>query len=297
MSNKELIFCICYNCGKIANKCLETYHKFHDKKIHVFGKQEDFDEIANHENNVLVNIGEDKILADCYTKGHWGTAYVWAKVIQGEYGDYDRFIQIDSDVIFLDECLSDIHQAFDDGYDLIGSRRSYLKYRPMIDIVHTSFIGFTKHKITKDIPFDILQKMCGGHYTQYPIPINDFFDPISFDILFNGGKIHYLKQEDYGHCDEFGNFDNGFLPLNTWYDFGNKFLHFAGIGSGMNFHKNGYGDVPHTYAGWALHRYAMYMKLLYEEEIEVEELVPFNFNGADKDTVYKETRKVIHKYE
>ena len=113
-------------------------------------------------------------------------------------------------------------------------------------------------------------------------------------IIFNKGKIHYLSQEDYGHCDEFGNFDNEFLPLNNWYDFGKKFMHFAGIGSGMNFHKNGYNDNPVSYVGWALHRYAVYMKIFYNEDIKVEELLPFDFLGTSKEDVIKKTSEFIN---
>ena len=291
---EELTFMICYNCGKIAEKALESYHKFHDNEIKLFGKSEDFKDLPYHKNNKFIILDEDQYLRDNYT-GHTGTSYLWAKVIQGHYGDYERFIQIDSDVIFLKECLSDIRNGFDDGYDLIGSRRTYLKHRPIPDPVHTSFIGVKKDKITKNIPFDVFQKMCGGHYTPLGIHINDFFDPVSFDVIFNGGKTLHLKPEDYGHCDELASFDNGFIPLNNWYDFGNKFLHFAGVGSGMNFHKNGYGNVPKFYAGWALHRYSAYMSIFHNEEINVENLITFEeaFSGASKLDVLRKTKEAI----
>jgi hypothetical protein len=101
-------------------------------------------------------------------------------------------------------------------------------------------------------------------------PTLDFFDPVSFNVMSNGGKVKYLSHEDYGCCDENGSWENSVGKLNIIMDCGNKFLHFAGVGSGQNFLENGDGNVPHTYTGWAKSRYAMYMKVVYNEDIDVE---------------------------
>ena len=267
--NKEIfIFTIAYNCGVILKKCLDSYHKYHDKPIHIFGKKEDFNGLTEHKNNVFIDLSDDIILAQYYTHGHIGTAYIWAKVIKIEYGDYDKIIQIDSDVIFLDECLSDITNKLDLGYDLVGPRRSYITMPNYNDVVSTYFIGVNINKIS-DFEFKILHKMAAGHYNPLGHKVIDFFDPISFNIISNGGLMHILDFKEYGSSDENNNFDNGCLEMNTLYDCGSKILHFAGIGSGMNFYKNGSVDVPITYVNWAKKRYSLYMKLFYDEDIDV----------------------------
>ena len=55
--------------------------------------------------------------------------------------------------------------------------------------------------------------------------------------------------------------------MNDLYDCGKKMIHFAGIGSGMNFYYNGNGSVPESYSNWAKERFSLYMKLFYNEDI------------------------------
>ena len=45
-------------------------------------------------------------------------------------------------------------------------------------------------------------------------------------------------------------------------DFGNKLIHFAGVGSGMSFYHNGLGQAVKSYADWAIKRYALYSWLV-----------------------------------
>lgn len=51
---------------------------------------------------------------------------------------------------------------------------------------------------------------------------------------------------------------------------GARVIHFAGCGSGLNFTNNGNGNVPSTYTEWAKKRYALYLKLLYNKDINIE---------------------------
>lgn len=275
--NKDIfVFVIAYNCGIIVNKCLESYHKHHDEPIHIFGKAGDLKDIYEHENNILIDMSSDETLENLYKQGHMGTAYMWAKVINGDYGDYSKVIQIDSDVIFINECLSDVTNAFNEGYNLIGARRSYKSIPNLQDVVSTFFIGVDIKKITKR-PFNEMHRMCAGIYNPAKHKIIDFFDPVSFDIIYNGGKVKYLNFKEYGSCDENGSFDNGHLIMNELYDYGEKIIHFAGIGSGMNFYNNGDGDVPPTYTSWAKKRFSMYMKLFYNRDIDIE----YNLNDYE----------------
>lgn len=269
------VFTIGYNCGLILNKCLQSFHKYHDVKIHVFGTHKDIKQIERHKNNEYVELSGDLQLKEFYKNGHLGTAYIWAGILSGKYTNCKKIIQIDSDIIFRQECLSDITSKFDEGFDLIGPRRSYEK-NPcnrndligLKDVVSTYFVGVNKEKISR-YDFDTLIRMTAGYFNPLNHPILDFFDPISFDILKNGGKISFLNVEDYGSTDENGTKVNSFGELNVLMDFGKKIAHFGGVGSGLNFYTNGNGNVPASYADWAKNRYALYSKLFYNEDLYV----------------------------
>lgn len=288
MNNSEiLIFVIAYNCGKVANKMLESFHLHHNSKIHIFGTHKDFKSITKHPNNEYIEVSTDDQLKEYFKQGHLGTSYVWTKVLKGEYGDFKKIIQVDSDVIFRQECLSDIFIKFDEGYDLIGPRRSYDKNKcgrndvvglGLPDVLSTYFIGINKEKIS-DYDFNTLHRMVVGYYNPQGYPILDFFDPVSFDIIKNGGKICYLDFNDYGSTNSDGSSDNDYPKMNELYDFGNKIMHFAGIGSGMNFYYNGNGNVPETYTEWAKKRFSLYMKVFYDEDIQ------FEYNKEDYELV------------
>lgn len=275
MRDDVFVFAIAYNCGKILNVCLDSFHKFHNQKIHIFGTYKDFKEIKKNKNNEFIDLNSDDNLREYFKQGHLGTSYVWTKVIRKEYGKYSKIIQIDSDVVFKSECVGDIIKKFDDGYDLIGPRRCYEKNVckrddvrgiNLQDVVSTYFVGINIDKISK-YDFNTLHRMIVGYHNPLGHPIIDFLDPVSFDILNNGGKIYYLNHNDYGSMDENGSLINGHSELNDLYDCGNKIIHFAGIGSGANFYYNGNGNVPQTYTEWAKKRFALFMKVFYEEKI------------------------------
>lgn len=271
---KTFIFTEAYNCGKILKKCLETFFEHHDIKVNIFGKHTDFKHLKGFKNVNFIELSLDENLKKFYQNGHVGTAYLFTKVLKKEFGDYDNIIHFDSDVVFKGECISDIINKFNEGYDIIGPRRAYKnniankdgKYDKLPDVVSTYFFGVKLNKISNH-DFSMLHQMIVG-YSPKGYQIIDFFDPVSFDILDNGGKIHYMSFEDYGSCDENGNFDNGHKVLNELLDCGNKITHFAGIGSGQNFINNGSGNIPESYAEWAKERYVIYMKLYYDEDID-----------------------------
>jgi hypothetical protein len=286
MNNDTFIFAICYNCGKILKKALETFFKYHPgQKVHVFGTAKDFKDLKEFKNNLeFMELSGDDTLKEYYKNGHLGTAYVFTKVLKKEYGNYKRIIHFDSDVIFREECLSDIITALDEGYDLVGQRRSYEKNRcnrndltGIPDAIGTCFFGANLDKV-KTQDFNTLHRMVVGYHNPHPHPILDFFDPVSFEILYNGGKIKYLDYNDYGASNEEGSWDNEFSELNKLFDFGKKFVHFAGIGSGMNFYYNGSGSVPASYSDWAKERFSLYMKLFYNEDLET----PYNIDTYEK---------------
>lgn len=276
---KIFIYTEVFNCGLIGKKCLETFFKYHeDLKVHVAGNFNDFKELGKFKNIEYLDFSGDEKLKHYYkTGGHFGTAYIFTKVLKREFGDYDYVIHFDSDVIFKSECISDIVKKFEEGCDLVGTRRPYKKniankqgqYDNMQDVVGTYFFGYNINKVS-DYNFDVMQNMIVGYHNPFGFNVIDFFDPVSFDIINNNGKVHYLDFQKYGSCNEDGVWENSYGELNKLVDFGDNLIHFAGIGSGMNFHKNGKGNVPDSYANWAIERYAMYMELFYNKDIGVE---------------------------
>lgn len=275
-----LIFTEAYNCGKIARVALESFLKFHEGLVvTIFGLKKDFIDIGIESSRIVYySLDEDKTLRDLYKNGHSGTAYIFASVLSGAYGSYQRIVHFDADVIFREECISEIIDGFHEGYHLIGQRRNYEKNRPGLtsiggmslqgipDTIGTCFFGIETSKISID-DFSKLHKMCVGGISLTGEPILDFFDPVSFHVMHNGGKVKYLESGDYGGGNKEGSWDNGFHELNLMCDFGKKFVHFAGVGSGLNFHKNGSGTVPTTYSSWAKERYNLYSVLFYGENI------------------------------
>lgn len=276
----NFIFTICYNCGMIAKKALETFFDKHgnDYKVHVFGTTNDFKQLKefSDKNIEFIDLSTDDTLREMYKNGHLGTAYIITNVLLKKYGDYNKIIHFDSDVIFRGDCISDIISGFEQGYDLIGQRRSYEKNKcgrtdlvGYPDLIGTCFFGMNLEKMSS-YDFQTLQRMVVGYYSPHNIPILDFFDPVSYDVFKNGGRIQCLNSKYYGSSDENGSWDNGFGELNELMDMGLKFAHWAGIGSGSNFYYNGNGSVPDSYAEWAKKRFAMYMKVFYNQDIKIE---------------------------
>jgi len=272
--NKEefFIFTEAYNCGLILKNALDTFHKYHDEKVHIFGTYKDFKKLTKHKNNIFIELSEDDVLKKLYTQGHIGTAYIFSKIINGDYTDKNKIIHFDSDVIFRDECISLLYKSFEDGFDLIGSHRCYknnLNGRTDLskikDVVQTYFFGFNKEKISK-YNFDTLIQMCVGYFNPLQHPILDFFDPISFDIIKNGGVVKFLDYNLVGGMNEFGSKDNKYKDVNNKMDFGDLLIHFAGVGSGMNFFNNkSFADK--NYQDWAIKQYVLYHKIFYNQEL------------------------------
>ena len=266
------VFTEAYNCGLILKNALDTFHKYHDCKVNIFGTYKDFKQLTKHNNNVYIELSEDDNLKKLYSNGHVGTAYIFSKVINGDYTKNDKIIHFDSDIIFRNECLSYIIDGFNSGYDLIGSRRCYKNnlngrkdLSDLKDVVQTYFFGFNKEKI-KIHNFEELIRMTVGYHNPYNHPILDFFDPISFEILYNNGNPLFLDYDLFGGMNEYGDKNNKYGEVNQKIDFGDLLIHFAGVGSGMNFFKNPSG-ADAGYKEWAIKQYILYYKLFYNKEL------------------------------
>ena len=313
MRDDIFVFTEAYNCGKVLNPSLESFHKYHDQTVHIFGTRDDFDELnpdtRNHPNNRFIDLTNDATLKSLYTQGHAGTSYIFAKVFSNHYG-IAKVIHFDSDNVFRKESLSLITQAFDEGFDVVGPRRCYrynrnnrddIRHQP--DTVHTSFFGMKINVLTKigfschvkEFPKVTLslygtwmkskfRKMCEGSYCPFKyFKILDFFDPVTYDALINGAKFFFLDHDLVGGFDEFGSIDNVYPGINVIeYDIGENLVHFAGVGSGYSIHRGKSSPVP-SYADWALGRYAFYAKLFFDEDIGYE----YNVE------LYKKTKEIL----
>lgn len=293
-NKKAYIFTEIYQCGKILNTCLTSFFKFHPNlKVHVFGMPSDFKEVGKFNNVEYIELSSDSELQDCFKHGHMGTAHIGARVITEFSEGYDYIIHFDSDVIFKKESISLLTEKIQEGYDLIGPRRCYKKnmngvknLSGLSDVSQTYFYAFNKTKIGK-YDFSVLRQMIVGYHNPLGHAILDYFDPVSFEILKNGGKIYFLNVDDVGGLTEFGNRENKYLELNNELDFGNNIVHWGGIGSGQSFVKNGNGSVPESYTSWAKKRYAMYSKIIHNitiPNIEIDENLLKKINAALNET-------------
>lgn len=276
---EPFIFTEAYNCGKIARVAIRSFLEHHQGySVNVFGKASDFKDIGIESDLInYISLENDGKLKELYKNGHAGTSHIHANVLLKAYGDYSHVIHFDSDVLFRDECISDIIKAWEEGFSLIGQRRNYEKNRSGLkyvggmsvagipDTVGTCFFGMDLTDLSIKDP-EVVRRMCQGSISLTGEPILDYFDPVSFHVMRNGGRVKYLSSLDYGGGDENGNWDNGFDGLNLLCDFGKKFVHLAGVGSGLNFINNGSGNVPASYSDWAKERYNLYSKLFYNEE-------------------------------
>lgn len=267
------IFTEAFNCGLILKKCLESFFKYHKNIIvNVFGNTKDFEDIGFFENVNYIDLTSNQEVNSQYKRGHLGTAYIGSRVIKEYSEGNDYIIHFDSDVIFRKESLSLLTDKIKDGYDLIGPVRCYknnMNGRTDLnnynDVVQTYFYAFNKTKIS-NYDINTLQEMVVGNYNPLNHPILDYFDPVSFDILKNYGKIFFLDSDLVGGLTMEGNRLNKYIEPNKDMDFGENLIHFAGVGSGMSFYNN----KNHAYQGyqdWSIKRFVLYYKLFYNEEL------------------------------
>ena len=118
--------------------------------------------------------------------------------------------------------------------------------------------------------------MIRGTYSPSGRSLLDFFDPISLDIVNRGGRVHFLDPDDVGGINAIGSRENKYASFNDFptefkMDFGSKLIHFSAAGSGMYYHANPKDlRVPESYRSYAIDRYALYCKAIYDENVGVD---------------------------
>lgn len=284
-SKDYFIYSECVNCPEIGYIAYKSFQeKYPDLILNLYLCSIDYNYLKDKlsEKNFNYHILSDDSIK-CFNKsGHLGTAILWSKVILNNDLP-NKIIHFDSDIYFRGNKL--LHNIIDylDNYDLVGAPRSYKlnpcsrdDCRDLPDLVQTFCFGFNKNKINLDkIDKNNLYKYIQGN-TLDNKPTIDFFDPISRDILNNGGKIHIINIDLMGgYCNEKGNRDNKYNIFNHWFDVGDEIIHFASVGSGINFYKainkNIKIDVPQGYIDYALSHYKIWKYLFEDNDIDLEE--------------------------
>lgn len=276
--NSAFIYTEIYGCGKIGKIALESFYMHHpNTQVHIFGTLKDFKWIERRENFIYHDISNETKILNNFNYGHLGTASLWAKIILEREERY--IIHFDSDVIFRTPIINELEEKLKSGYDIVGPIRNYQHnpnhrndVRYLSDVSQTMCFGFNKEMITER-NYEIMTKMCQGSYNPFNHPVIDFFDPIMFDILRNGGSIYYLDHNNVGGCDYYGKRTNKHIGENSLIDFGDKLAHFSSVGSGMYYHNHNNEvkkNVPASYVNYALEKYAVFCKIFYNEDIGIE---------------------------
>ena len=253
MKSEYLIFTEIIGCGKIGKIALDSFHKYHNYPVHIYGTAEDFKFITPNENNIFIEV--EKSLLEKFSQGHLGTATLWTNIIRSCPTKY--MIHFDSDVIFRENIIDSMMEKSKD-YDLIGPRRNYhnnpngrADVTSLPDISQTDCFLFNKNHISKkylknkfgsvnelklffsipfkysikrfvkvfllnDWPEDIFTQMIIGFFNPLGFPIIDFFDPVMFDMLKNGAKIYHLPFDDVGGLDYNGSRNNKCFEFNNF---------------------------------------------------------------------------------
>ena len=298
MEDNIFVFTEIVRCGLIGKVAFQTFHQFHNRKLHIFGRKEDFESLQEDPNNVYHYLDDQPDILASFNSGHRGTSMVWTKVILERPEKY--IIHIDSDVVFRGDAVEDVVKKLNEGYDLVGSMRNYPNnphkhrndVRHLPDVTSTYCFGFNRQLIFVKEP-ELLCRLVENSLepsiinaliSKYPgrysyVPTIDYFDPVAFIILREGGKVFILDKDVMGGFDEMGGKVNKYGELNKDCDFGDKIVHFASVGSGLNFinmMKRGEKiDVPEWYVEYAVGKLDLYMRLFYNTKMMPDEKSQF----------------------
>lgn len=276
------------NCGIIGRVAFQTFHKFHSRKLHIYGCAQDFQQLEPHPNNVYHPLDDHPEILAAFQSGHKGTSMIWTKAILDAKEKY--LVHIDSDVVFRGDAVEEVIQKLGP-YDIVGSMRNYPNnphkhrndVRHLPDVTSTYCFGFNKELIpVKEAP--LLERLVENTLDplvvaelrfRYPwyqyIPTLDYFDPVAFIIIQHGGKVDIVDNNVLGGFDNEGGKKNKYGELNLDCDFGDKIIHFASVGSGLNFlqklQRNEQIQVPEWYVEYALGKLDLYLRLFYSKSI------------------------------
>jgi len=282
------LFTEAIRCGEIANIALRSFRKHHgDLIVTVYGTQKDFSEIQTKEGIEFVDIETKpwgrQVLDRFLQGGHWGTATLWAHLIQER--PETMLCHFDSDIIFFEDLMREV-LGYSEEFDLVGPRRNYHDNKAyptglvgVPPVTATSTFSFNRFKVDLAAwDFETLvNKVRGMDTSGLNHRTIDFFDPVAFSLLYSGATIKFLNWNDVGGCDEHGSRQNDYATLNDGdvpfkIEYGKKMAHFSAVGSGKNFFDNpvARSNVPKSYVDYSLDRYAIFCKVFYNRDIGIE---------------------------
>jgi len=277
------IFTEMIRCGNIGSQAIKSFHKHHDVDLHIWCSQEDVFYIPTHKNNIIHVIETGSELYNDFDEGHKGTSHLWTNLILDLPDHIKKIIHFDSDVYFRGNMVDDIVEGLH-FYELVGPVRPYKNnqnnrddVRKYSDVVQTYCFGFHREFITKNNTLDLLinkenlWNWVRGHSTNFIHDVIDFFDPVSFLILYNGGKCKTIDENIIGGIKNNGLRDNKYGILNNDFDVGDKIIHFASVGSGLNFCKmikrNKQIKVSPPYIKYAIIKYDIYSRIFFNTRL------------------------------
>lgn len=302
MKSEAFIWTEVFNCGEIGRVAILSFLAHHaDISVHVYGYAEDLSEIPDHPRVIKETLASDALaqaryltwstmgisapmltegaLQKGFNHGHLGTARLWAYLIQTR--SEPLMVHFDSDVIFLGNSVSDVLMRMKKGAGLVGQVRCYKNnpnkrddVRHLDDVTQTCCFGFDRTRIDRHSYSDLV-RMCLGSYNPKRHPVIDFFDPVMFEILGNGGKIDFLPHDEAGGCNLEGSRKNVYSSINDCdtpfkIDFGSKLIHFSAVGSGVNIYRNRAVRVAESYRQYALDRYALFAHIFLDRDIGID---------------------------
>lgn len=272
--SKTIIFTEIVNCGPVGRIMLESFHKYHDRTLTVFCGHDDYSLLKDFYHLDTFIVAPDFI--DLFKKGHAGTARVFAGIFNPDL--HEKVIHLDSDLVFKKESISLIENAFDEGYDIVGSRRCY-KNNPgkvpvpdgIPDAVSTYFFGMKTKVLPKGYSFEQMCKMWEGHPIGIDHMILDYGDSIYYHCLKNGAKTKFLDSDLIGGQNSEGSKINKYKS-NLHLDMGEHLSHWGGVGSGYAV-EHGLSSPESGYADWARTRWLLFAQLFYNQDFQ---LSPFD---------------------
>lgn len=270
-----------FNCGEILSPMLKSYTTHHNREIHVWGFENDIAAIDFSHPLVLFHAIKIKPgfvnflqlgrrLKRAYKKGHRGTAVFWSYLIRKFPRHF--LVHLDSDQVFLADCLEPISEAADLGFSAAGSRRPY-RYRTYRlegrsarrlnghpDTLNTDCFGFNSADIKNRNSPLLVRRIQGKRPLRYPVI--DFFDPITLEMHYMNFRIKFIDSESEGLQGK----------QNKSHTFIANRISFAAVGSGLNFLKNPLTKTSPGYRSFAVSSYSLFAYYLLNKDTGLEML-------------------------
>jgi hypothetical protein len=268
------IFTEIVRCGEIGRNAILSFHKHHPHlELNIFAGPDDIVHIPENSHNRIHIVDPNSEIYKAFNNGHLGTAILWQSIFSAHPNEV--LVHFDSDVYFFGDIVNDILEKMKTA-DLVGSFRPYKNnpnnmdnVRGYADCVQTYCFGVNTSKITITDKVSMVN-MIAGYLWRHPVI--DFFDPVTFHILENGGTIEYIDIDVIGGVDTMGGRQNKYTGVgNDYCEVGDKIVHFAGVGSGRNFYtmlqKGQHINVSESYVQFGLERYNNYTLAMFGSSI------------------------------